>query len=100
VNIEHLLPQKPGKDWGLKIAEIKQYVNKLGNLTIVDKTINSIASNKKMQEKVDILKTSSLPINKRLVEEIIANNYKWDEDFVNKKQEQLAETAWEVVWKF
>lgn len=100
VNIEHLLPQKPGKDWGLKIAEIKQYVNRLGNLTIVDKTINSIAGNKKMQEKVEILTTSRLPINKRLVEEIIANNYQWDEGFINKRQEQLAEMAWEVVWKF
>jgi uncharacterized protein with ParB-like and HNH nuclease domain len=100
VNIEHLLPQKPGKDWGLMGKEIKQYVNRLGNLTIVDKTINSIAGNKKMQEKVDILTTSRLPINKRLVEEITANNYKWDEGCINKRQEQLAEMAWEVVWEF
>ena len=100
VNIEHLLPQKPEKDWGLTSKEIKQYVNKLGNLTIVDKTINSIAGNKKMQEKVDILTNSRLPINERLVEEIRANNYQWDEDVINKRQEQLAETAWETVWKF
>jgi len=100
VNIEHLLPQKPGKDWGLKISEIKQYVNRLGNLTIIDKTINSIAGNKKMQEKVEILTTSRLPINRRLIEEIVANNYQWDEDMINKRQEQLAETAWETVWKF
>ena len=100
VNIEHLLPQKPGKDWGLKTAEIKEYVNKLGNLTIVDRTINSMAGNKNMQEKIEVLTTSRLPINRRLVEEIVANNYQWDEDVINKRQEQLAETAWETVWKF
>jgi len=100
VNIEHLLPQKPGKEWGLKIADIKRYVNRLGNLTIVDKTINSIAGNKRMKEKVEILKTSRLPINSKLVEEIIARNYHWDEDAIYGRQEQLANMAWDTVWKF
>jgi hypothetical protein len=73
--MEHLLPQKAGKNWRLKAADIKRYVSRLGNLTIVDKTINSIAGNKKMKEKVDILKTSRLPINGKLVEETMARDY-------------------------
>jgi hypothetical protein len=100
VNIEHLLPQKPSKDWGLKRKEIKEYVNKLGNLTIVDKRINSIAGNKKIQEKMEILLNSELPINKKLVEEVKNYNYNWDEDCIYKRQEQLAEIAWDPVWKF
>jgi uncharacterized protein with ParB-like and HNH nuclease domain len=99
VNIEHLLPQNPGKEWGLKKTEIRDYVNKLGNLTIVDKTINSIASNKKIQEKIDILMTSSLPINRILIEDLKANE-QWDGASINKRQTQLAEIAWENVWKF
>ena len=59
----------------MKAADIKRYVSRLGNLTIVDKTINSIAGNKKMKEKVDILKTSRLPINGKLVEETMARDY-------------------------
>lgn len=98
VNIEHLLPQNPGKEWGLRKSEIKDYVNNLGNLTIVDKTINSIAGNKKIQEKVDILMTSNLPINGKLVEWIKDNNYQWDESFINKRQAELGEIAWEKVW--
>ena len=74
-NMEHLLPEKAGKNWRLKAADIKRYVSRLGNLTIVDKTINSIAGNKKMKEKVDILKTSRLPINGKLVEETMARDY-------------------------
>lgn len=100
VNIEHLLPQNPGKEWGLRKSEIKDYVNKLGNLTIIDKVINSIAGNKKIQEKIEILITSNLPINKKLVEEIKENNYQWDEGFINKRQVELGEIAWETVWHF
>ena len=73
--MEHLLPQKAGKNCRSKATEIKRYVSRLGNLTIVDKTINSIAGNKKMKEKVDILKTSRLPINGKLVEETMARDY-------------------------
>ncbi len=31
VNVEHLIPQSPGINWGLTTDEIKNYVNLLGN---------------------------------------------------------------------
>jgi len=74
-NMEDLLPQKAGKNWRLKAADIKRHVSRLGNLTIVDNTINPIAGNKKMQQKVEILKNSRLPINSKPVEETIARDY-------------------------
>lgn len=100
VNIEHLLPQKPSKDWGLRRTDIKEYVNKLGNLTLVDKRINSIGSNKIIKEKMEVLVGSELPLNKKLVEDVRNNNYLWDEDFIYKRQGELAELAWDAVWKF
>jgi hypothetical protein len=100
VNLEHLLPQKPGKGWGLKSKEIKEYVNKLGNLTLLDKRINSIAGNKTMREKADILSGSALPLNADLLGDIRSHSYKWDEDSIAKRQDKLAEIAWDPVWRF
>jgi len=100
VNIEHLLPQKPAKEWGLKISEVKEYVNKLGNLTLLDKRINSIASNKSMREKMEILSDSHLPINKLLIEQVTSDNYNWNEDTIISRQRELAEIAWHTVWNF
>ena len=99
VNIEHLLPQKPGKEWGLKPREIKDYVNRLGNLTLLDKRINSMAGNRCMREKAEMLSQSELPINSRLVEEIRGGDYDWGEERIAKRQEELAQMAWDPVWK-
>lgn len=99
VNIEHLLPQKPGREWGLKAKDVKDYVNRLGNLTLLDRRINSIAGNKSMREKVEILAGSELPMNKRLVEEIRSGNHEWGEESIARRQERLAEMAWDPVWR-
>src|SRR5690606_12971530 len=52
VNIEHILPQNPATDWGLSKKEIKAYVNKVGNLTLVSKRFNSRGGNKHIKEKL------------------------------------------------
>jgi len=99
VNIEHLLPQKPHKDWGLKPKDIKEYVNKLGNLTIVHKKINSSMGNKTVKEKIEELSNSGNQLTKNLVDRLKTNNYKWDEDEINKWQSELAEIAYHKAWK-
>ena len=43
VNVEHILPQTPDSAWRLTKKEIKPYVNKLGNLTLLDKRIQERA---------------------------------------------------------
>ncbi|MCD4780312.1 MAG: DUF262 domain-containing HNH endonuclease family protein [Candidatus Omnitrophica bacterium] len=99
VNLEHILPQKPSKDWGLKKDKIKSYVNKLGNLTIIDKKINSKAQNKLVKDKFEFLEKSVLPINQKLVEELKSNNFKWGEEEINKRQDLLAKISYEQIWK-
>ncbi len=37
ITIEHILPQKTGKDWKLTVGEIKNYVHNIGNLTLLGK---------------------------------------------------------------
>jgi len=99
VNIEHLLPQKPDKAWGVSKDQIKGYVNKLGNLTIIDKKINSRIGNKSIKDKVEVIKESELPINKVLMEELQSNDYRWDEQCIEKRHKILAGIACREIWK-
>ncbi len=97
VNIEHVLPQNPDKDWGLYKKDIKKYVNKLGNLTLVDKVINSKIGNKCLREKVKELKNTGMTITKNLVS-VIADG-EWCEAGINMRQAEWAKVAYNEVWK-
>lgn len=99
VNIEHILPQKPDKEWGLKPKDIKAYVNKLGNLTLVHKKINSSIGNKVIKEKIDVLSQSGVRMTIKLVEHFKENKYKWDEAEIDRRHDELAKTAYYDAWK-
>ena len=99
VNIEHILPQDP-KEWSLSKKDIKDYVNKLGNLTLISKKINGPMGNKALKEKVKLFKDSKLNINKELMEKFKSLKYKWGEKEIEKRQREIAEYAYDVVWKF
>ncbi|MDO8486587.1 MAG: DUF262 domain-containing HNH endonuclease family protein [Candidatus Staskawiczbacteria bacterium] len=99
VNIEHILPQDP-KEWGLAKKEIKDYVNKLGNLTLISKKINGTIGNKILKEKVDLFKDSTLNSNVELVAKFKSLKYKWGEKEIDERQKELAEFAYDIVWKF
>ena len=99
VNIEHLIPQKPDKAWKLTAKEIKGYVNKLGNLTLLDKTINSKAQNKTIKDKIKELRQSELPITKEIVRELEREKQKWNEELILKRQESFVSLAYEIIWK-
>ncbi|NLE04835.1 MAG: DUF262 domain-containing protein [Crenarchaeota archaeon] len=100
VNIEHIIPQNPDKSWGLSKTEIKGYVNNLGNLTLLDKTLNSKAGNKSFIQKIDLLRDSQLPITKKLIAEFDAGDKEWNEEKVLQRQTELAKLAYDKVWKF
>jgi len=99
VNIEHILPQDP-KMWNLKKVEIREYVNKLGNLTLISKKINGPMGNKPLKEKMSLFSNSELNINKDLYKKFENLEYKWGEKEINNRQEELAKFAYDKVWKF
>lgn len=99
VNIEHILPLEP-KEWNLTKSNIKDYVNKLGNLTLIAKKINGPMGNKPLEEKAGLFKTSELNINKELSERFNLLKYNWGEKEIDKRQREIAEYAYDVVWKF
>lgn len=73
--IEHILPQEP-KEWGVTKSDIKDYVNKIGNLTLLFSDYNKDNSNKKMAEKNKIFKNSHFQLNNEI-------ESKWSKDFEN-----------------
>lgn len=98
VNIEHVLPQTPDEGWGLRKDEIKDYVNLLGNLTLVHEIINSKASNKTPKAKAAELTKSEIGITKDLVRLLESRNYLWNDGAIRERQEALSKTAHEKVW--
>lgn len=99
VNLEHILPQKPDKEWGLKPKDIKSYVHKIGNLTLVSKKINSTVQNKIVKEKIAELSKSGVHMTIKLVEHLKESRYKWDEEAINKRHDELAKIGYIDVWK-
>lgn len=98
VNIEHILPQNPDKDWHLTKKEIKDYVNKLGNLTLLSQVLNSKAQNSIIPEKLKELRNSKLDITIDIVKKLESLNGNWGEEEITNRQREMAELAYKQVW--
>lgn len=98
VNLEHILPQKPGQAWGVTPLELKESVNRLGNLTILHEKINSTMSNKPIGDKVELLKDSDIVINKEIIEIVDNNDGNWGPAQIGHRQSMLGEQA-DEAWR-
>jgi uncharacterized protein with ParB-like and HNH nuclease domain len=98
VNIEHILPLNPNRDWGLSKKEIKEYVNKIGNLTLIHKKLNSAVGNRPIKYKIKVLRESKIPMTKKLVKKLEKLDYEWGETEISKRQKELADIAYHKVW--
>lgn len=100
VNIEHVLPQSPEKEWHIKKSDAKEFVNYLGNLTLVHKKINAKIGNKNARQKVTELKKSEIIMTKDLANFIKNNKYKWEKKDIINRQKRLGKEAYNKIWKF
>jgi uncharacterized protein with ParB-like and HNH nuclease domain len=90
-SLEHILPQSPEKNWGLKKEEVASYVEKIGNLTLLDaNTENPSASNKSFDDKLkNVYLKSPFKLNKEI--ENWRNDFNSDpEAAIQKRSEELA----------
>ena len=99
INIEHLLPQNPDKEWGLNKQDIKGYVNKLGNLTLLSKEINGRMENAVISKKLPLLKESEIAMTKNLVTLLEELDCHWDENQIALRHQTFAEIAYKEIWK-
>jgi hypothetical protein len=110
VHVEHILPQQPEEDVLNdfdKPAEYHDYKIKLGNLTLLEKTINTSISNRGYGEKRPGYLQSSFLLTKSLVEKPhVGSNTQlnravqdliqfavWDSSSIEKRQKMLAGIA-------
>lgn len=99
ITIEHILPQKPGKDWNLTANQIKSYVHSIGNLTLLGKKPNGTVQNKSIIDKIAILKGSTeIKITQKLLSQIEPTGI-WNEDSIKQRSVELANIAFDQVWK-
>tara|TARA_B100001250_G_scaffold409515_1_gene434003 strand:- start:85 stop:1932 length:1848 start_codon:yes stop_codon:yes gene_type:complete len=98
IDLEHILPRKPQK-WNLTVDDVKDYVNMLGNLTILSSTLNSSAQNFTLDKKVEFYKKSKLEINKLLNIDIEKNNSEWNEKSIRERQLAFSKLALDL-WSF
>lgn len=96
-HIEHIMPQKPAGEWlnmyNEDKDEYKDFLNRLGNLTVLQDKKNIRARNKDFNHKKEYYLESRLKITKDI------SNYKnWNYDKIRERQEYLFEQSKEL-WK-
>ncbi len=97
VNLEHIIPKKPNKDWKEffrkeNITE-EELIYRLGNMTILLKEYNRKIANDFFDKKKEMYKKSDLPLNKELIK-----HDRFGEKEIEKRQERIARLA-EELWK-
>lgn len=97
IHLEHIMPQTPANEWkemyDADKSEYKDYLNRLGNLTILLDKSNIKARNHNFTNKKNYYEHSRLYITKSLTD------YEcWNYTQIKKRQEQLYELA-KNIWK-
>lgn len=98
VNIEHVLPKDPETAWGLTKKDIKSYVNRLGNLTLLSKRLNSKMQNSVIKKKLPDLKRSELKLTSLLVQDLERNGLKWDKNEITRRHSELGDISYNKIW--
>lgn len=93
-NIEHILPESADESWGsFNQEEIDRSIYKIGNLTILEKKLNSEADIKSFKEKKEYYQKSNAKLNKNIVEQY----EDWTESKISIRQKELAKDA-KSIW--
>ena len=104
VEQEHILPQNPSDPWKEVFPEYENYVNRLGNMTILPEGLNNAGSNKPFEDKKKIYSFDeegnqiALP---KLTKHIFMKYSVWDASAIDEFQEFLADQAlkiWSIDW--
>lgn len=89
VTLEHVLPENPSPAWGyINEDDAKANYKKLGNMSLLKKTLNSDVGNKGFEAKKSFYKSSEF-----LLTSSIADLDKWGLKEIKSRQEKLAQIA-------
>lgn len=91
VNLEHILPEKPDliRDWkNFTVEQHKTYYKRIGNLTLLDKDLNSKQKSSAFKDKKKFFKSSEILITKNL-----KDFRTWNIENIEERQEEFSERA-------
>jgi hypothetical protein len=89
VTLEHIMPQTREPYWGhISAEQHRAYVNRLGNLALLDKALNEKAGNVSFADKVKVLTQSKISLTRE-----IASVSTWDLKAIETRQERLGKLA-------
>jgi hypothetical protein len=99
IHLEHVMPQNPSGAW-LKLKKqdedmYEEYLNRIGNLTLLQDKLNQSASNKDFKtKKKEYYSKSRLFVTK----EHFKNYNQWGYDSIQKRQEEIMKLV-NNIWK-
>jgi len=96
LNLEHILPQKPSESWLVEFSKTDygQYIDRLGNMTLLASSVNRKVGNNSFQEKCEAAFTHS---NLEITKEIL--NYQvWRPKQIEERQKKMAKAACQI-WR-
>jgi hypothetical protein len=97
VNLEHVLPIKPGPGWQVPAETAAVFYKRLGNMVLLPAKTNVEAGNQSFQDKRPFIAKSNLAITG----EVLAYA-DWGQNEISERQRKLAEIApkvWPLTWK-
>lgn len=99
VQLEHILPQKPWKwlnEGGFEIPEgtiIEDWIYHIGNMTLLNKTLNQGISNSLFNKKAYEYKDSPFPMTNEIFKEFNCDNKDWKANRIIERAEVLSDLA-------
>ena len=96
ITLEHILPQNPSEEWFKAFDntdQLEDWVNRLGNLTLLSREENKNIGRKNFEQKKQLFKSSSFKITKKFSE-----YKKWNEENISGHQKWLGEQA-QTLWQ-
>lgn len=93
VNIEHIMPQTLSPAWNIDSKIHERYVQRLGNLALLDEKLNKKASNAPFVDKKEYYKKSLIKPNQNLLQ-----YNQWTPAEIEDRQKNLAKLALEI-WR-
>ena len=94
-NIEHIFPRNPEQGWhDFSEEHDETMVDRLGNMVLLETSLNRNSGNAVWAEKQPILKQSEFALAKRVAEE----NLRWTPERINIHQNWMAKLA-KTIWR-
>jgi hypothetical protein len=97
-HLEHVLPRRPRDNYPkFPQEERRHWLNRLGNHLILERDLNQRATNKPIQQKLEVYAKSVLRLPGE-IEALLEDGGEWTPEMINTRQIALAANHWEA-WK-